>query len=117
MLSYSARLRGRDHGGLTIRDRIRFALALTLGALLATTPPVGASELILNTQDFAPFRYMENGVVSGPAVDVIHRVCSDMKIECPMRLLPWRRAQQKVEEGKAHGMNDREYGDNFRRDP
>jgi len=84
--------------------RIRFALALALGALLAATQPVGAAELILNTQDFAPFSYMANGVVSGPAVDVIHRVCSDMNIECPMRLLPWRRAQQEVEEGKAHGM-------------
>lgn len=27
-----------------------------------------------------------------------------MKVECPLRLLPWRRAQQEVEEGKAHGM-------------
>jgi polar amino acid transport system substrate-binding protein len=27
-----------------------------------------------------------------------------MKIDCPMRLLPWRRAQQEVVEGKAHAM-------------
>ena len=27
-----------------------------------------------------------------------------MKISCPMRLLPWRRAQQEVQEGKAHGI-------------
>lgn len=79
-------------------------LALALGALLAPTRPAGASELILNTQDFPPFSYEVNGVVSGPAADVIRRVCADMKIECPLRLLPWRRAQQEVAEGKAHGM-------------
>jgi polar amino acid transport system substrate-binding protein len=87
-----------------MRSRIPLALALALGALLAPTRPAGAAELILNTQDFAPFNYEVNGVVSGPAADVIRRVCADMKIECPMRLLPWRRAQQEVEEGKAHGM-------------
>jgi polar amino acid transport system substrate-binding protein len=92
--------------GMVMRSRIplALALALALGALLAPTGPVDAAELIFNTQDFAPFNYAVNGVVSGPAADVIRRVCADMKIECPMRLLPWRRAQQEVEEGKAHAM-------------
>ena len=72
--------------------------------LLTPAPFAVAAELILDTQDFAPFNYEVNGVVSGPAADVIRRVCADIKIDCPMRLLPWRRAQQEVEEGKAHGM-------------
>lgn len=82
----------------------RLILLLAVGAALAWPACGLAAELILNTQDFAPFSYEVNGVVSGPAAHVIRRVCADIKVECPTRLLPWRRAQQEVEEGKAHGM-------------
>ena len=41
--------------------------ALAVSALLAPTRSAGAAELIFNTQDFAPFDYAVNGVVSGPA--------------------------------------------------
>jgi polar amino acid transport system substrate-binding protein len=78
------------------------SVTFSLYALLAA--PVGAAELTFNTQDFAPFNYEVKGVVSGPAADVIRKVCAEMKIECPMHLLPWRRAQQEVEEGKVNGM-------------
>jgi polar amino acid transport system substrate-binding protein len=79
-------------------------VVLVLGVLLAPASPGRAAELILNTQDFAPFSYLDNGTVAGPAADIIRRVCAEAKIDCPMRLLPWRRAQQEVTEGKAHGM-------------
>jgi polar amino acid transport system substrate-binding protein len=84
--------------------RMRLIVAWSLGVVLAVLAPAAAAELILNTQDFAPFSYEVNGVVSGPAADVIRRVCADMKTTCTLRLLPWRRAQQEVQEGKAHGM-------------
>lgn len=84
--------------------RIRLVRAFALSALLAAVRPAGAAELILNTQDFAPFSYLTNGVVSGPAADIIRNVCAEIKAECSLRLLPWRRAQQEVEEGKAHGL-------------
>jgi polar amino acid transport system substrate-binding protein len=83
---------------------LALGLAVLSGLVLAPARPAAAADLILNTQDFAPFNYEVNGVVSGPAADVIRRVCADMKVTCAMRLLPWRRAQQEVEEGKAHGM-------------
>lgn len=83
---------------------ITLVLAVISVALLPPARSAQAAELILNTQDFAPFSYEVNGVVSGPAADVIRRVCTDMKIGCVIRLLPWRRAQQEVEEGKAHAM-------------
>jgi polar amino acid transport system substrate-binding protein len=78
-----------------------FAL-LGIWALSVTTAAAG--ELTFNTQDFAPFSYEANGAVSGPMADVARKVCEEMKIECPIRLLPWRRAQQEVEEGKINGM-------------
>ena len=83
---------------------IAFGLAVLSGVFAPAAPHAGAADLILNTQDFAPFNYEVNGVVSGPAADVIRRICADMKVACEMRLLPWRRAQQEVEDGKAHGM-------------
>jgi polar amino acid transport system substrate-binding protein len=67
-------------------------LSIVIALLAASTRPFGAAELIFVTQEFAPYNYTENGVVAGPTA------------ECPMRSLPWRRAQQEVQEGKAHGI-------------
>ena len=78
------------------------SVLLGLGALCAI--PATAAELTFNTQDFPPFSYEVKGVVSGPIADVVRKVCGEMKIECRMTLLPWRRAQQEVEEGKVNGM-------------
>src|SRR5262249_53402382 len=52
----------------------------------------------------APFAYSANGGASGPVADIVRRVCGEMKIECPQHVLPWRRAQLEVQEGKALGM-------------
>ena len=61
-------------------------------------------ELKFNTQDFAPFNYEVGGVVSGPAADIIRRICGDIKFDCSFNLLPWARAQEEVRNGKAHGI-------------
>ena len=85
----------------------RQALAGIVGAfglIAILTHSTGAAELTFNTQDFAPFNYERNGAVAGPAADIIRKICAELRIECPMRLLPWRRAQQEVEEGKVNGM-------------
>lgn len=73
-----------------------------LGLLL--TSVVGAVELKFNTQDFAPFNYTVDGVVKGPAAEIIRKVCDEMQITCSFQLLGWRRAQEEVRLGKAHGM-------------
>ena len=62
------------------------------------------AELKFNTQDFAPFNYEVGGVVSGPAADIIRKICSELKFECSLHLLPWRRAQDEVANGIAHGL-------------
>jgi polar amino acid transport system substrate-binding protein len=81
-----------------------FYLALAFSALLLSIGFATGAELKLNTQDFAPFNYEVNGVVSGPAADIIRKICSEMKIDCTMHLLPWRRAQDEVANGTAHGL-------------
>ena len=83
---------------------IASTIALCAGAMLMPARAVGAAELIFNTQEFAPFAYGVNGVASGPVADIVRRVCADTKLTCPQHVLPWRRAQQEVQDGKAHGM-------------
>ncbi|OHD15128.1 MAG: hypothetical protein A2086_07065 [Spirochaetes bacterium GWD1_27_9] len=62
-------------------------------------------ELVFNTQEFAPFSYNIDGVVSGPGVDVITAVCEKTgTIKPTFNLLPWTRAQQEVKDGKAHAL-------------
>ncbi len=64
---------------------------------------IGA-ELRFATQEFAPFHYKINGVVSGPVADIIRVICRDMKIKYSLTSLPWPRAQKYVKEGTMHGM-------------
>ncbi len=85
---------------MSIKRVVRF---LALAFCLASTPS-WAQELKFTTQDFPPFSYNINGVVSGPAVDIIRRVCAEMNTPCSFRLLPWSRAQNEVKTGKANGM-------------
>jgi polar amino acid transport system substrate-binding protein len=79
-------------------------LSALFSILALSTTAAAATELTFNTQDFPPFAYEANGVASGPMADVVRKVCGEMKIDCPMAVLPWRRAQQEVEQGKINGM-------------
>jgi len=87
-----------------MKTKTALSIALAFGAVLFSVCFATGAELKLNTQDFAPFNYEVNGVVAGPAADIIRKVCGDMKIDCSLRLLPWRRAQEEVRNGTAHGM-------------
>jgi polar amino acid transport system substrate-binding protein len=78
-------------------------LASAFSACLLFAGFASGAELKLNTQDFAPFSYEVNGVVSGPAADIIRKICGEARIDCSMHLLPWRRAQDEVANGTAHG--------------
>lgn len=83
-------------------------LAIFVAILFSTAflfaPHARAAKLIFNTQDFAPFNYAIDGVVSGPAPEIIRAICKDLKWDCSFRLLPWIRAQEEVRQGKAHAM-------------
>jgi len=71
-----------------------FSAALGRAGFLLPTRFASGAELKFNTDDFAPFNYETNGVVSGPAADIIRGTCSEMKVDCAMHLLPWRRTQE-----------------------
>ena len=79
-------------------------MILSALVVLILTSTAQAVELKFNTQDFPPFNYAKDGVVSGPAADVIRKVCDEMQITCSLQLLAWKRAQEEVKLGLAHGM-------------
>jgi len=83
-------------------DKLVYSLLVTPCLLFAGF--ANGTELKFNTQDFAPFNYEVGGIVSGPAADIIGRICSEVKIDCSTHLLPWRRAQDEVANGTAHGL-------------
>jgi len=83
----------------------RFSQKLFSILLVCAIPFVSSgTELRFNTQDFAPFNYEIDGVVSGPAAEIIRRICKEIDIACTFKLLPWKRAQEEVKAGKANGM-------------
>ena len=85
-------------------NRPGFSIVTFLGICSLLASWGNSTELKFNTEDFAPFNYEVNGVVSGPAADVIRTICAEMHITCSFKLLPWLRAQQEVREGIAHGL-------------
>lgn len=83
----------------------KFRLGLLAAVLLATQPAHSQeTELRFTTQDFAPFNYLADGAVAGPAHEIIMEACKKIRSDCTFELLPWTRAQQEVREGKANGM-------------
>ncbi len=85
--------------------RIRvFFLGLFFMVIIGTSNSAVSEELKFTTQDFSPFNYLIDGRVSGPAAEIIRSVCAKISIDCSFHLLPWRRAQNEVKEGRANGM-------------
>lgn len=78
-------------------------LLLTIMCLLCATSALG-TELKFSTQDFAPFTYETDNVISGPVVEIIKKVCDQMGITCSFGLYPWTRAQMMCEKGEVNGM-------------
>jgi polar amino acid transport system substrate-binding protein len=78
---------------------------LIAAALVVAGPAFGEPiELRFTTQDFAPFNYLANGKVAGPAYEIMVKACAKIAAKCTFDLLPWARAQQEVADGKANGM-------------
>ena len=77
---------------------------LFLLAFFTVTLQSESKELILDTQDFSPYSYLENGQVAGPSASIIKQVCAEMNTRCDLRLQSWTRAQYNVRKGNANGL-------------
>jgi len=68
-----------------------------------------ADELRFVTEDFPPFSYATAATgtedrAAGPFVEIVAAVCARLRIDCPVQLLPWRRALALAEDGEAQGI-------------
>jgi hypothetical protein len=64
-----------------MKAKTLFYLVIVLGVCFSFAGFTNGAELKFNTQDFAPFNYEVGGGVSGPAADIIRKICSEMKID------------------------------------
>lgn len=87
-------------GTLALKSRI----CLVFATLLAASAAHAETVLKFTTQDFAPFNYLADGKVAGPAYEIIVKACARIAVNCSFELLPWTRAQQEVFDGIANGM-------------
>jgi len=83
-----------------MKKSIMFVVIMVLFSLKAYS----AQKLIFVFEKFAPFEYTENGQAKGIAVEVIRKVCAEIKVEPVFLELPWTRAIVMVKEGSADGI-------------
>lgn len=84
------------------RIALWMALALAVG-------DSHAEQLRFVTEDFPPFTYAathttDDDRAAGPFVEIVEAVCARMGIDCPIQLLPWRRALALAEAGEVDGI-------------
>ncbi len=89
--------------------RIGLALVLMIGAAGFTAAeeqasPTPESVITFVTQDFPPFSYRQDGQLRGAMVELIDRICVEMRRRCEHQLLPWLRAQRRVKQGVVDGL-------------
>ncbi|MCZ4303871.1 transporter substrate-binding domain-containing protein [Zoogloeaceae bacterium G21618-S1] len=69
--------------------------ARTLAVLLLVfVLPAGAQSIRVVTEDFPPFNYEKNGVVSGVSTAVVRAVLAEAGLEGTIQLMPWARAYE-----------------------
>lgn len=82
---------------------------VVLMALVLPINQAQAEQMRFVTEDFPPFTYAQvdaadNDSAAGPFVEIVEAVCERLGVDCPVQLLPWRRALAAAEAGEAHGI-------------
>lgn len=75
--------------------------------LLSASTSLHAEQLRFVTEDFPPFSYSAGGdskQAAGPLVEIVAATCAQIGYDCPIELLPWRRALLRAETGAADGI-------------
>lgn len=72
-------------------------------ALLGFAPGAAALELQFVTMHFPPYVEQEQGAPRGSLVRLLQGVCGQLRWNCRVTVLPWRRAQGEIERGEADG--------------
>ena len=67
--------------------------------LIFFTSPAGAlSPLVIMTENYPPYNYLEQKTLKGPCVEIINSIMNDLHIESEIKILPWARAYFNIKE-------------------
>lgn len=85
--------------------KVRIAAAAAFAvATMAFANPDSARPMRFVVEDFPPFNIIENGIPSGPMLEVVQEACARLRIECEFTVYPWRRAYRMAAEGLVDGI-------------
>jgi polar amino acid transport system substrate-binding protein len=76
---------------------LRRLVCISATALLSPQFAI-AQEIQAYTEDWPPYNYVQDGVVTGIATDILKEACTNEKIQCPVQLVPWARAYKTVQD-------------------
>jgi polar amino acid transport system substrate-binding protein len=76
---------------------------LLFAALSVHIPGTAAETLNLGGQDYPPFNWLENNAPKGAMVDVVNALCTRLKIECRITIVPLARGLNLLENGTLDG--------------
>ncbi len=88
---------------ITRLNRIMKVVFLLVAYLISASVFAGP-KITIYTEEFPPYNFMQNGVVSGINVDIVRIICESAKIECTFQLLPWNRAFNLTQENSHSGL-------------
>jgi len=89
-------------GGKVDRRAIWRRTTLAIG-LLTAAPGASALELEFATMHFPPYVELQEGMAQGPLVRLLLGACGQLRWQCRIQVLPWRRATAQIERGEADG--------------
>ena len=70
---------------------MRSGLLVVLSGVLAQTW-LGAAELNIATEDYAPFQYVKDGAIKGFSAEIVQEMLARTKIKSEIIMYPWARA-------------------------
>ncbi len=90
---------------MTLCWRLIWQNFIFLPALILAPPCAAQTQsMTFVMENFPPFIVDDHGSGSGPFPEVVRAACDAMKIQCTLKLLPWRRAYSMAEAGAVDGI-------------
>jgi len=64
------------------------------------------TEIVVVTENWAPYNFIENGLVKGASTEIVKRVLDNTDLNYSIRVYPWARAYYlRIQKSQAHYQN------------
>ncbi len=90
--------------GFTMKDKMSLPIIIFIFLLFVCSEVMGQTCLRLATvENFPPYAYKNDGVITGIAVDIVYEMARKLDIKIEIKVYPWRRVLESLEEGVVDG--------------